>query len=108
MAAFAVRFVGILVGLYFGLKILGATALLGALLGVGGVIGIAIGFAVRDTVDTYISSIMLSVRQPFRANDHVVIEGNQGRVIRLTGRGPSWCRWTATTCAFPAAPCSRR
>lgn len=86
VAASAVRFVGILAGLYFGLKILGATALLGALLGVGGVIGIAIGFAVRDTVDNYISSIMLSVRQPFRANDHVVIEGNEGRVIRLTSR----------------------
>ena len=82
----AIRFVGVLAGLYLALKILGATALLGALLGISGVIGIAIGFAVRDTVDNYISSIMLSLRQPFRANDHVVIEGEEGRVIRLTSR----------------------
>ncbi len=82
----AIRFFGVLLGLYIALKILGATALLGALLGIGGVIGIAIGFAVRDTIDNYISSIMLSLRQPFRANDHVVIEGNEGRVIRLTSR----------------------
>ncbi|WP_245638464.1 mechanosensitive ion channel family protein [Croceicoccus bisphenolivorans] len=82
----AIRFVGVLAGLYLALKILGATALLGALLGISGVIGIAIGFAVRDTIDNYISSIMLSLRQPFRANDHVVIEGNEGRVIRLTSR----------------------
>lgn len=40
----------------------------------------------RDTIDNYISSIMLSLRQPFRANDLVVIEGNEGRVIRLTSR----------------------
>ncbi len=65
---------------------LGATALLGAVLGGAGVIGIALGFAVRDTVDNYVSSLMLSLRQPFRANDHVVIEGNEGRVVRLTSR----------------------
>src|SRR3546814_14933697 len=29
---------------------------------------------------------MLSLRQPFRANDHVVIEGHEGRVVRLTSR----------------------
>ena len=82
----AMRFIGVLFGIYLALKILGATALLGAVLGIGGVIGIAIGFAVRDTIDNYISSVMLSLRQPFRANDHVVIEGEEGRVVRLTSR----------------------
>ena len=82
----AVQFVGVLFGIYLALKILGATALLGALLGIGGVIGIAIGFAVRDTIDNYISSVMLSLRQPFRANDHVVIGEDEGRVVRLTSR----------------------
>src|SRR3546814_7123269 len=47
---------------------------------------ISIGFAIRDTVDNYVSSLMLSLRQPFRANDHVVIEGHEGRVVRLTSR----------------------
>ncbi|WP_239806311.1 mechanosensitive ion channel family protein [Croceicoccus hydrothermalis] len=82
----AIKFIGVLFGLYLALKILGATALLGAVLGIGGVIGIAVGFAVRDTIDNYISSVMLSLRQPFRANDHVMIEGNEGRVVRLTSR----------------------
>jgi small conductance mechanosensitive channel len=86
LLASAVQFVGVLFGIYLALKILGATALLGALLGIGGVIGIAIGFAVRDTIDNYISSVMLSLRQPFRANDHVVIGDDEGRVVRLTSR----------------------
>lgn len=86
LLASAVQFVGVLFGIYLALKILGATALLGALLGIGGVIGIAIGFAVRDTIDNYISSVMLSLRQPFRANDHVVIGEDEGRVVRLTSR----------------------
>jgi len=68
------------------LRILDATALLGAFLGAAGVVGLAVGFAVRDTLENYISSIMLSLRQPFRPNDHVVIEQHEGRVIRLTSR----------------------
>jgi small-conductance mechanosensitive channel len=86
LAATSVRLLFIIVGLVVALEILGATALLGAVLGGAGVIGIALGFAVRDTVDNYVSSLMLSLRQPFRANDHVVIEADEGRVIRLTSR----------------------
>ncbi|MEO9129751.1 MAG: mechanosensitive ion channel domain-containing protein [Sphingomonas sp.] len=86
LVATAIRFIFIIFGLVAALEILGATALLGAVLGGAGVIGIALGFAVRDTVDNYVSSLMLSLRQPFRANDHVVIESSEGRVVRLTSR----------------------
>ncbi|WP_207764689.1 mechanosensitive ion channel domain-containing protein [Hyphococcus luteus] len=68
------------------LSLLDATAFLGAFLGAAGVIGLAVGFAVRDTIENYIASIMLSLRQPFRPNDHVVIDDKEGRVIRLTSR----------------------
>lgn len=86
LVASSIRFVFIILGLVIAMEILGATALLGAVLGGAGVVGIALGFAVRDTVDNYVSSLMLSLRQPFRANDHVVIESNEGRVVRLTSR----------------------
>ncbi len=81
-----VRIVFIAIGIFIGLDILNATALLGAVLGGAGVIGLAVGFALRDTVDNYMSSIMLSIRQPFRANDHVLIGEQEGRVVRLTSR----------------------
>ncbi len=68
------------------LDILGATALLGTFLGAAGIVGLAIGFAVKDSVENFIASIMLSLRQPFRPNDLVEIEGDTGRVIRLTSR----------------------
>lgn len=82
----AFRFVAIVIGLVTALNLVGATALMGAILGGAGVIGLAIGFAVRDTVENYISSIMLSLRQPFRANDHVLINEHEGKVMRLTSR----------------------
>ena len=81
-----VRMVFFVSGLVIALDILGATALLGTILGAAGIVGLAIGFAVRDTVENFIASIMLSIRQPFRPNDIVEIEGDEGRVIRLTSR----------------------
>lgn len=81
-----VRMVFFVSGLVIALDILGATALLGTILGAAGIVGLAIGFAVRDTVENFIASIMLSIRQPFRPNDTVEIEGDIGKVIRLTSR----------------------
>ncbi len=86
LIAGSVRVAFIFIGIFIGLDILNATALLGAVLGGAGVIGLAVGFALRDTVDNYVSSIMLSIRQPFRANDHVLIGEREGRVVRLTSR----------------------
>ncbi len=73
-------------GLVVALDIVNATGLLSGILGAAGIVGLAIGFAVRDTVENFIASIMLSIRQPFRPNDTVEIEGDTGKVIRLTSR----------------------
>ncbi|MFP7569948.1 mechanosensitive ion channel domain-containing protein [Marivita sp. S2033] len=81
-----IRVAFVIAALVIALDILGATALLSTILGAAGIIGLAIGFAVRDTVENFIASIMLSIRQPFRPNDMVEIEGDVGKVIRLTSR----------------------
>jgi small-conductance mechanosensitive channel len=76
----------VVVGAVLALEILDATALVGAVLGAAGLVGLAIGFAFRDTAENYIASVLLSVRQPFAPNDLVEIEGREGRVVRLTSR----------------------
>ena len=86
LIASAIRFVFVVGGLVVALDMIGATALLGAVLGGAGVVGIALGFAMRDTIENYVASLMLSLRQPFRANDWVRIDTFDGRVIRLTSR----------------------
>lgn len=82
----AVRGLLLLIGLLVALDFLGATAIVGTVLGAAGLIGLAVSFAFRDTIENYIASILLSLRQPFAPNDHVVIEGHEGRVVRLTSR----------------------
>ena len=86
LIASAIRFLFVVGGLVVALDILGASALLGAVLGGAGVIGLALGFALRETIENYLASLMLSLRQPFRANDWVQIDSYEGRVIRLTSR----------------------
>ena len=81
-----IKVVFVILGLILGLSLVGAEAIIGTLLGGAGVIGIAVGFAVKDTIENYISSLMLSIRQPFRARDHVDINGREGIVVRLTSR----------------------
>ncbi len=81
-----IRLAFMMIALVVALDILGATALLSTILGAAGIIGLAIGFAVRDTVENFLSSVMLSIRQPFRPNDTVEIGGDTGKVIRLTSR----------------------
>ncbi|MZR14594.1 mechanosensitive ion channel [Maritimibacter sp. DP07] len=81
-----IRVGAVIGGLVVALDILGATALLSTILGAAGIIGLAIGFAVRDTVENFIASVLLSVRQPFAPNDAIEINGDEGKVIRLTSR----------------------
>jgi small-conductance mechanosensitive channel len=82
----AVRGLLLIIGLLVALDFLGATAIVGTVLGAAGLVGLAVSFAFRDTIENYIASILLSLRQPFAPNDHVVIEGHEGRVVRLTSR----------------------
>ncbi|WP_350561607.1 mechanosensitive ion channel family protein [Psychrobacter sp. CAL346-MNA-CIBAN-0220] len=81
-----VKVIFIVFGLILALSLVGAETILGTLLGGAGVIGIAVGFAVKDTIENYIASLMLSIRQPFRARDQIVINGQEGIVVRLTSR----------------------
>lgn len=81
-----VRIVAVGTGLLLALEILDASTLLGSLLGVAGIFGLAIGFALRDTVENYIASLLLSLRQPFSRDDLVTIEAFEGRVLRLNAR----------------------
>jgi small-conductance mechanosensitive channel len=76
----------IVTGAVIALMLLDATAFLGMILGAAGIFGLAVGFAVRDTVENYIASILLSLRNPFEVNDLVNIDGNEGNVVRITSR----------------------
>lgn len=80
------RFAALLLGVVIALDLLDATALVGAVIGTAGIVGLALGFALRDVVENYIAGLLLSLRQPFSPLDHVVIDGHEGKVAALTTR----------------------
>ena len=86
LARTTVRWGVTLLGVLVALEILNATALVGAMLGTAGVLGVAIGFAFKDTLENYLAGILMSLRQPFSPHDHVVIDGNEGVVVSMTSR----------------------
>lgn len=74
------------IGLLITLELLDVTSLVGAVFGAAGVFGVVLGFGLRDIVENYIASVLLSLRRPFAGNDHVVIGDREGKVVRLTSR----------------------
>jgi small conductance mechanosensitive channel len=86
LAITTVRWTVLLAGVLVALEILDATALVGAVLGTAGVLGVALGFAFKDILENYLAGILMSLRQPFSPRDHVVIAGNEGLVVALNSR----------------------
>ncbi|MEZ4599615.1 MAG: mechanosensitive ion channel family protein [Syntrophotaleaceae bacterium] len=72
-------FAGIILALY----ILGLTALVGAIVGAAGLIGLALGFAFRDIAENYLAGFLLSSRSLFSVGDRVDICQNEGKLVRM-------------------------
>lgn len=83
----AIRLCTWIVALVVALDLMGARALLGTLLGAAGIFGLSLSFAARDTIEGFVATMLLSLRQPFNPNDLIEVNGLRGRVIRLTSRG---------------------
>lgn len=81
-----VRFFVTGIGVLIALELLDATAMVSAVLGVAGVIGIAVGFAFRNIVENYLAGVLLSTRNPFKIGDFVQVDDMSGNVVRLTSR----------------------
>lgn len=75
-----------LAGVLVALDLLGATSLVGAVLGSAGVVGLVLGFAFKDIAENYVAGVLLSIRQPFAPGESVSIDEYEGKVIALNSR----------------------
>jgi small conductance mechanosensitive channel len=76
----------VLLGLVLALDLIGATALVGAVVGTAGLAGLAIGLAFKDIAENYLAGVLLALRQPFAQNDQIRVDAFEGKVVRLTPR----------------------
>lgn len=76
----------VLAGVLVALDLLGATALVGAVVGSAGLAGLVLGFAFRDIAENYVAGVLLSLRRPFAPGDHLAIASFEGKVVALNAR----------------------
>ena len=76
----------VLVGILIALRALDLTQAALSVLGLAGVVGLAVGFAFRDIVENFIASILLGLRRPFGIGDFVTVAGKSGSVLSLDTR----------------------
>lgn len=103
LVARLVNWVILLVGLLIALDLLEATAIVGALLGSAGVVGIALGFAFRDIAENYVAGILLSLRRGFAPGDHILVDRHEGKVVALTSRSTILMTFDGVQVAVPNA-----
>jgi small-conductance mechanosensitive channel len=73
-------------GLALALATLRLTQLVMSVLGVSGLVVLAVGFAFRDITENFIASVLLGLRRPFQIGDFVTIAGQTGVVKSLNTR----------------------
>ncbi len=76
----------ILIGIYIVLQVAGLTRLALTVLGGTGLVGIVLGLAFREIAENSLASILLSIRNPFRAGDWIEVGAHQGVVQNLNMR----------------------
>jgi small-conductance mechanosensitive channel len=76
----------VVTGLLLALSVLNLTHLVLSILGVAGMVGLAVGFAFRDITENFIASILLGTRRPFRIGDYIQVAGQAGVVKSLNTR----------------------
>lgn len=93
----------LLLGVLIGLDLLQATAVVGALLGSAGVVGIVVGFAFRDIAENYVAGVLLSLRRWFAPGDHILVDKYEGKVVALTARSTLLMTFDGNQVSLPNA-----
>jgi small-conductance mechanosensitive channel len=75
-----------LLGFYVILQVGGLGGLAATLVGGTGVMGIVIGLAGKNIIENVLSSFMLTLRNPFKIGDQVIIGAERGVVHRIDSR----------------------
>ena len=73
-------------GLMLALGALRLTQAVMSVVGVSGLVVLAVGFAFRDITENFIASVLLGIRRPFQIGDYVTIAGQSGVVKSLNTR----------------------
>ncbi|MBE0661836.1 MAG: mechanosensitive ion channel [Bacteroidales bacterium] len=81
-----IRFVIILIGILFSLKIIGLGGVIAGILAGAGLTAFIIGFTLRDIGENFLAGIIMAFKRPFRIGDFVESGVIKGKVVTLNMR----------------------
>lgn len=84
MLGSAIQLAILLVGLVMALGTMGINV--SALIASLGLVGFAVGFALKDTLSNLVAGFMVMLYQPFKAGDYIVMDKVEGRVVNVNLR----------------------
>lgn len=90
-------------GLYLAFKVSGLTNLAATVIGGTGLIGLAIGFAMKGFFENFFSSMILSLRRQFNKGDYIEIEGNAGIIQSISSQGTTLMDYDGNNIFIPNA-----
>ena len=76
-----------LVGIYLVLRITGLSKMATTILGGTGLVGLVLGFALRDIAENFFASVLISIQRPFRLGETIQVLTYTGVVQAVTTRG---------------------
>jgi small conductance mechanosensitive channel len=91
----------IIVAVMISLSILGWTQALYSLLTAAGVIGIIVGFAVKDVAANFISGVFILIDQPFVVDDAISVSDYSGTVREISLRSTEITTWDGPVVSIP-------
>ena len=94
---YAIAIVGVLITI----SLLGWTDGLYSLLTAAGVIGIVVGFAVKDVAANFISGLFILIDQPFVVGDAIEISDYSGTVTKISLRSTEIATWDGPVVSIP-------
>ena len=99
--ALSIGLLVLLLGLYIIFNIMGLTTIAMTIVGGTGLVGIVLGIAFKEITENFLSSLFLSVNNPFQTGDLIEIEGILGYVEKLTFRSTSLIKTDGTYVQIP-------
>jgi len=91
----------IIVAVMISISILGWSQALYSLLTAAGVIGIIVGFAVKDVAANFISGVFILVDQPFVVGDAISVSDYSGTVTEISLRSTGITTWDGPVVSIP-------
>ena len=74
----------IFVGIVIALHVVGVTGLVVAVFGTLGILGVGVGFALKDWASNFFPALRVGLHPPFRTGDLIQLGTHEGRVVRIT------------------------